>query len=838
MTPNNQHKAGEASFPKLKGPQNYESWARNMTSALQTAELWYYVTGQRKISPSIMISEKSTAEEEERVWKRNEARIAYQEKARAAVERIYSMCAMEIQQEISSYKSIDDYDIEDSSIFVSTSSKHWSSSELWQWLKSTYTLKGWSVKWNVYNSFNDFELKNLSETELLAWGSRSLHLLQQIEEHKLTASDIEKMIMLNTLPEQLEVFKAMKQEESYKTAHLPASTELINQIKEHARRIGQGNTVNFHREKRSSNAKGKGKSEKENKNKSNLPRCTYKDCLNPVGHIENNCIAKYPERKEEILEAHKRAKEIRWKKKQQEKDEKEKSHVTMIHRHHSSDSALNMQSFIKPWDKTTINKMKTPSWKVIIDSGATSHIFANKDLIFDYKPNPSFVETGSGELLKCPGQNKVKIDMEGPDGITEVVVENIIWCPELGYNLLSTISLSRRGIEVFLRSQDKPSEFRKDGRIFGLADIIDNQYVVRGDPFNVNLVNIAVSPSVLHRRLGHLNWGSVMQLPRFATGIELQGKKPEEICDGCMKGHQEKKIGHARMPRATEPFQLIHTDIGEPFPFTRKGHRYYISFLDDYSGAVHVYLCKAKSETLVKFKEYKAMIELQSGKQIKFLRSNNDGEFDNLGFEQLLQKTDIQWEPTAAYASNQNGKAERINYTLMSIVRSILYSMKLPKSLWGELILIAAFLRNRCSHESKPSSFEIINGISPDLRHLRIIELRAWIHISKERRKKLNERSWQGILIEYEAGTSNYRIYNPLNGKVEVIHSINVDEDNLYDRSQVESKEFADEDWQEADDEEFGDAKLPNISEALQDNTSTPSSTSSSFADITSSAND
>ena len=77
-----------------------------------------------------------------------------------------------------------------------------------------------------------------------------------------------------------------------------------------------------------------------------------------------------------------------------------------------------------------------------------------------------------------------------------------------------------------------------------------------------------------------------------------------------MKDHQEKKIGHARMLRTTKPFQLIHTDIGGPFSFTRKDHRYYIFFLNDYFEAVHVYLCKAKSETLVKFKEYKAMIKL------------------------------------------------------------------------------------------------------------------------------------------------------------------------------------------------------------------------------------
>ena len=48
MAPNHQHKASEASFTKLKGMVNYELWTCNMAVALQTVELWSFVTDQRK----------------------------------------------------------------------------------------------------------------------------------------------------------------------------------------------------------------------------------------------------------------------------------------------------------------------------------------------------------------------------------------------------------------------------------------------------------------------------------------------------------------------------------------------------------------------------------------------------------------------------------------------------------------------------------------------------------------------------------------------------------------------------------------------------------------------
>ena len=186
-----------------------------------------------------------------------------------------------------------------------------------------------------------------------------------------------------------------------------------------------------------------------------------------------------------------------------------------------------------------------------------------------------------------------------------------------------------------------------------------------------------------------------MQVPNHATGINLQNKKPEEVCRNCMLDHQQKKIDHASMPKATEVFQLIYTDLSNLYPSIQNSHKYYISFLNNYFDTIHVYLLKNKDEAFLKFKEYKAAIELQSDKKIKFIHSDDEGEYKNLEFDRALKKLDIQWEPTTAYTSNQNGKAERLNYTLMFIIHFILVTKKLFKCLWRELIQTAAFLWNK-----------------------------------------------------------------------------------------------------------------------------------------------
>ena len=209
-----------------------------------------------------------------------------------------------------------------------------------------------------------------------------------------------------------------------------------------------------------------------------------------------------------------------------------------------------------------------------------------------------------------------------------------------------------------------------------------------------------------------------------------------------MLNHQQKKIGHVFMLKATELFQLIHTDFGGLYPSTWDNYKYYISFFNNYSGATHIYLLKNKNEAFSKFKEYKAAIELQSSKKIKFIHFDDEGEYKNLEFDKALKELSIQWEPTAAYTLNQNGKAERLNYTLMSIICFILVTKKLLKSLWEELIQTAAFLHNRSLWADKSSTFKIVNNSLSDFSHLKVVELRTWVYISKKKCKKMNEHFW------------------------------------------------------------------------------------------------
>ena len=90
--------------------------------------------------------------------------------------------------------------------------------------------------------------------------------------------------------------------------------------------------------------------------------------------------------------------------------------------------------------------------KVIIDSGARNHFFANCAYFFTYKEYHHEFQTDSREILTAYRYGNVILRLAHPDG-SEItwIVKKVSWAPSLRQNLLSTISLARKRVEVLLR---------------------------------------------------------------------------------------------------------------------------------------------------------------------------------------------------------------------------------------------------------------------------------------------------------------------------------------------------------------------------------------------------
>ncbi|KAL0344260.1 UNVERIFIED_CONTAM: Retrovirus-related Pol polyprotein from transposon TNT 1-94 [Sesamum angustifolium] len=178
-----------------------------------------------------------------------------------------------------------------------------------------------------------------------------------------------------------------------------------------------------------------------------------------------------------------------------------------------------------------------------------------------------------------------------------------------------------------------------------------------------------------HRRLGHFNFQGLKILHQKKMMTDLpQIQAVEGACEACLQGKQHKKpFPSGTSWRAKAVLELIHTDVCGPMRTpSHEQNRYFILFIDDYSRMTWVYFMREKSEVFKVFKKFKNLVEKQSGRSIKVLRSDRGKEYNNSEFDKFCEEEGIEHQTTVSYNPQQNGVSERKNRTVMEMARSML----------------------------------------------------------------------------------------------------------------------------------------------------------------------
>ena len=160
--------------------------------------------------------------------------------------------------------------------------------------------------------------------------------------------------------------------------------------------------------------------------------------------------------------------------------------------------------------------------------------------------------------------------------------------------------------------------------------------------------------------MDYLGEDNIWKLVKMVEEMGIKVGTSVGICEACVQGKQICHLSHKLTAWAKELLELIHSDLCGPITQTTFGRpKYYILFIDDCTKMMYIYLLKGKTmaEVLKWFKEYKAEVEKQTGKQIKWLRTDRVGEYWKW-MEVYLKQAGIINETTVLYSPKQNGVAE------------------------------------------------------------------------------------------------------------------------------------------------------------------------------------
>jgi hypothetical protein len=186
------------------------------------------------------------------------------------------------------------------------------------------------------------------------------------------------------------------------------------------------------------------------------------------------------------------------------------------------------------------------------------------------------------------------------------------------------------------------------------------------------------------------------------TGVRLETTPSGEphFCESCVYVKaMHKPVAKSREGKhATEFGGEVHSDLWGPAPVaTKAGKCYYITFTDDKTCLMHLYLLWNKSDAFASYTDYEAWCDTHLDARVKTLHSDCGGEYLGKEFTLYLKSKGTTQKLTVHDTPQHNGIAERHNRTIVEWICALLHASGLPKTLWGEVARHVIWLLNRTS---------------------------------------------------------------------------------------------------------------------------------------------
>ncbi|GJX76081.1 retrovirus-related pol polyprotein from transposon TNT 1-94, partial [Tanacetum coccineum] len=280
-----------------------------------------------------------------------------------------------------------------------------------------------------------------------------------------------------------------------------------------------------------------------------------------------------------------------------------------------------------------------------------------------------------------------------------------------------------------------------------------------------------------HRRLNHLNFGTINDLARkdLVRGLPRLKFEKDHLCSACQLG-KSKKFSHKPKSENTnmEVLHTLHMDLCGPMRVQSiNGKKYILVIVDDYSRFTWVKFLRSKDETPEFVINFLKQIQVGLNKTVRYIRTDNGTEFVNQVMSEYYEGVGIFHQKSVPRTPQQNGVVERRNRTLVEAARTMLIFSKAPMFLWAEAVATACYTQNRSlihtRHNKTP--YELVHDKKPDLTFLRVFGALCYPTNDSEDLGKFQAKADIGIFVGYAPSRKGYRIYNKRTRRLmETIH--------------------------------------------------------------------
>ncbi|GJR64237.1 retrovirus-related pol polyprotein from transposon TNT 1-94, partial [Tanacetum coccineum] len=410
-----------------------------------------------------------------------------------------------------------------------------------------------------------------------------------------------------------------------------------------------------------------------------------------------------------------------------------------------------------------------------LDSGCSKHMTGNRSKLMN------FVEKFIG-TVRFGNDHFGAIMGYGDYVIGDSVISRVYYVEGLGHNLFSVGQFCDSDLEVAFRKHTcfvrdiNGADILKGSRSTNLYTISIDE-MMKSSPICL-LSKASKSKSWLwHRRLNHLNFGTINDLARkdLVRGLPRLKFEKDHLCSACQLG-KSKKFSHKPKSENTnmEVLHTLHMDLCGPMRVQSiKGKKYILVIVDDYSRFTWVKFLRSKDETPEFVTNFLKQIQVGLNKTVRFIRTDNGTEFINQVMSEYYEGVGIFHQKSVPRTPQQNRVVERRNRTLVEAARTMMIFLKAPMFLWAEAIATACYTQNRSlihtRHNKTP--YELVHDKKPDLTFFRVFGALCYPTNDSENLGKFQAKADIGIFVGYAPSRKGYRIYNKRTRRLmETIH--------------------------------------------------------------------
>ncbi|CAI7796834.1 unnamed protein product [Closterium sp. NIES-53] len=467
------------------------------------------------------------------------------------------------------------------------------------------------------------------------------------------------------------------------------------------------------------------------------------------------------------------------------------------------------EDMVVPASKVSLHR--SSHW--VIDTGAFMTMTNREDLLDEVRPSKvATVVSATGQVVPVHGEGRAMF--MGADGRL-VGLKRVLLVPGLCANLLSTKALSEAGMKMEMLGT-KVFKTTLDGRVLwdlrGGKDMHRSMWEIPVLPWKEVAACLAAEavrgghashvtsggggdgsdggllvhgggalPSVTlstgetdwltaHRRFGHV---ALPQLQQLFKEERVKGLRIKEVgsCETCLTSKFSRFHFHSTVGQSSDPVELVHVDLVGPMKVKGDGGALYsMTMVDDYTRLTWSFPLANKSDAArVIIEEWLPMVERESGKRVKAIRSDRGGEFLGVEFRSWLKRHGIKQQLTTAYTPQSNGAAERENRTIIEGGRTILVDSGLPLRFWPLAIRHATVIKNRVlTHVGGQHwvPMEKWSGKKPLVDMLRVFGCMGLVHVPKEKRDKLQAAAVWAVHLGLARGSKGWLMWHPKSNTV------------------------------------------------------------------------